>query len=312
MSQVQIPDYGASPFRDWLRTPVVSSFIAGGCAGAVSRTVVSPFERMKIIFQVQNANAKSYDGMWATLMKMWREEGWRGFMRGNGINCVRIVPYSAVQFCTYTLLKQGISQDARELTASERLLAGALAGIASVCATYPMDIVRTRLSIQTASIGSLQKENLAKPPGMWATMAQMYKTEGGMVALWRGLIPTTLGVAPYVGINFACYEYLRDRLAVDNSKLSSYSTLTAGAVSGAIAQTFTYPFDVLRRRFQVESMNHGRLGYQYNSTWGALKTIVANEGFVGLYRGLGPNLLKVVPAMASSFWTFESVRRLLA
>ena len=31
---------------------------------------------------------------------MWREEGFKGFMRGNGINCVRIIPYSAVQFTT--------------------------------------------------------------------------------------------------------------------------------------------------------------------------------------------------------------------
>lgn len=37
---------------------------------------------------------------------MWREEGFRGFMRGNGINCLRIVPYSAVQFTTYEQLKK--------------------------------------------------------------------------------------------------------------------------------------------------------------------------------------------------------------
>ena len=39
-------------------------------------------------------------------MRMWREEGFRGFMRGNGINCVRIIPYSAVQFTTYEQLKK--------------------------------------------------------------------------------------------------------------------------------------------------------------------------------------------------------------
>lgn len=37
---------------------------------------------------------------------MWKEEGFRGFMRGNGINCLRIVPYSAVQFTTYEQLKK--------------------------------------------------------------------------------------------------------------------------------------------------------------------------------------------------------------
>ena len=34
-----------------------------------------------------------YKGVWSSLVRMWREEGFRGFMRGNGINCLRIVPY---------------------------------------------------------------------------------------------------------------------------------------------------------------------------------------------------------------------------
>ena len=40
------------------------------------------------------------------LAKMWREEGWRGFMAGNGTNCIRIVPYSAVQFSAYNVYKR--------------------------------------------------------------------------------------------------------------------------------------------------------------------------------------------------------------
>ena len=40
------------------------------------------------------------------LAKMWREEGWRGLMAGNGTNCIRIVPYSAVQFSAYNVYKR--------------------------------------------------------------------------------------------------------------------------------------------------------------------------------------------------------------
>jgi solute carrier family 25 phosphate transporter 23/24/25/41 len=57
--------------------------------------------------------------------------------------------------------------------------------------------VRTRLSIQSASFAELG----AKPkklPGMWQTMIAMYKTEGGVRALYRGIVPTVAGVAPYV------------------------------------------------------------------------------------------------------------------
>lgn len=75
-----------------------------------------------------------------------------------------------------------------------------MAGITSVTFTYPLDIVRTRLSIQTASIASIQAQKRGiKPPGMWAVMANMYRNEGGWRALYRGIIPTIAGVAPYVG-----------------------------------------------------------------------------------------------------------------
>lgn len=64
--------------------------------------------------------------------------------------------------------------------------------------TYPLDIVRTRLSIQSASFAALSKESRTKLPGMYETMVRMYKTEGGFLALYRGIIPTVAGVAPYV------------------------------------------------------------------------------------------------------------------
>jgi solute carrier family 25 phosphate transporter 23/24/25/41 len=112
---------GRVPF---LSPQTTSYFIAGGVAGAASRTVVSPLERLKIILQVAHdfsflslANIlyrqvqpsgpnSAYVGVWPSLVKMWREEGWRGMMAGNGINCLRIVPYSAVQFTTYEKLKK--------------------------------------------------------------------------------------------------------------------------------------------------------------------------------------------------------------
>ena len=93
--------------KDALSKPVTAAFIAGGVAGAVSRTVVSPLERLKILFQVQSVGRDEYKGsVGKGLMKIWREEGWRGMMRGNGTNCIRIVPYSAVQFGSYNFYKR--------------------------------------------------------------------------------------------------------------------------------------------------------------------------------------------------------------
>ncbi|KAM0200353.1 hypothetical protein ACHAPI_002777 [Fusarium lateritium] len=100
------PDRSAQ-FRESISQPVIAAFCAGGVAGAVSRTVVSPLERLKILMQVQSVGRDAYKlSVGKALMKMWKEEGWRGFMRGNGTNCIRIVPYSAVQFSSYNFYKR--------------------------------------------------------------------------------------------------------------------------------------------------------------------------------------------------------------
>lgn len=105
----------------WFELTSTCAFLAGGFAGATSRTVVSPLERLKIIQyvlfvqldslfvfdwdpfrQVQpRGSNSSYNGVWNSLVRMWREEGFRGFMRGNGINCLRIVPYRYVLYYVF-------------------------------------------------------------------------------------------------------------------------------------------------------------------------------------------------------------------
>ncbi|KAG7091071.1 hypothetical protein E1B28_010128 [Marasmius oreades] len=328
---------------------VASYFIAGGCAGAASRTVVSPLERLKIIQQVQPKGSTQYKGVWRSLVRMWKEEGFKGYMRGNGINCLRIVPYSAVQFTTYEQLKKWFTRGSRELDTPKRLASGALAGITSVCSTYPLDLVRARLSIATASIPVNVLHTLPKasemlasavPPNakqptntpkltnamhtvaagarnyhpseltIWGMTLKILREEGGIRGLYRGLVATAFGVAPYVGINFAAYEVLRGVLTPPG-KNSVARKLLCGALAGSISQTLTYPFDVLRRKMQVAGMKSSGLGIKYTGAIDALVGTLRNEGVTGLYRGLWPNLLKVAPSIATSFFTYELVKDFL-
>lgn len=77
---------------------------------------------------------------------------------------------------------------------------------------------------------------------MFATLVTMYKTEGGVGALYRGILPTIAGVAPYVGLNFMTYESVRQYVTPEGQQNPSpLGKLCAGAISGAVAQTITYP-----------------------------------------------------------------------
>jgi len=145
-----------------------------------------------------------------------------------------------------------------DLTPLRRLVCGGFAGITSVTFTYPLDIVRTRLSVQSASFAELTELQKRNMPGMWGTLVTIFKTEGGFPALYRGILPTLAGVAPYVsamlvnrddsanvlqvGLNFMTYESVRKYLTPEGDKNpSNVRKLSAGAISGAVAQTCTYP-----------------------------------------------------------------------
>ena len=80
---------------------------AGAVAGAISRSITSPLERLKVMKQVQSSSTK-YDGILSALVRMYREEGFRGYFKGNGTNVARIAPFSAIQFFSFDLYK-GVS-----------------------------------------------------------------------------------------------------------------------------------------------------------------------------------------------------------
>ncbi|GAA6022219.1 hypothetical protein JCM10207_003947 [Rhodosporidiobolus poonsookiae] len=292
--------------------PPASAFFAGAAAGAASRTVVSPLERLKILQQVQGASAQ-YRGVWHGLVKMWKEEGFRGYMKGNGINVLRIAPYSAVQFSTYELAKGTLTSNDGSIDTPRRLLAGSIAGIASVTTTYPLDLVRSRLSVETATLGMKEGRTDGKSTGIVKMTLRVMREEGGVKALYRGLVPTTAGVAPYVAFNFATYELLKLQHSGGDParEPGTAAKLVYGAIAGAVSQTLTYPADLLRRRMQMVGLKSSALGYQYNGAWEAVFAIIRQDGVRGLYRGIWPNLLKCAPAMSTSFAVYEATKEFL-
>ncbi|RRT76598.1 hypothetical protein B296_00007817 [Ensete ventricosum] len=134
---------------------------------------------------------------------------------------------------------------------------------------------------------------------------------------------------PYVGLNFAVYESLKEWLIksnpyglVEDSDLSVVTRLGCGAVAGTVGQTVAYPLDVIRRRMQMVGWKdaasvvtgQGRSGgapLEYTGMVDAFRKTVRHEGFGALYKGLVPNSVKVVPSIAIAFVTYEVVKDIL-
>jgi solute carrier family 25 phosphate transporter 23/24/25/41 len=322
--QIEVP--GRSRFLHLNTTAdvAVRTLFAGGVAGCVSRSVVSPLERLKILFQTQShapGVQVKYNSVSGALRTIWKEEGLAGMFRGNGLNCVRIFPTSAIQFYSYDVYKSWYAQLLKkpELTSPvERLVAGGAAGVTALVATYPLDFLRARVSIV----------NRSSDARLWPMFVNVVRNEGPL-ALYRGLWPSMLGVIPYVGMDFACYDTLKRIVPRrPDGTIDPLWTLTCGACGGTVGQTVSYPLELVRRRLQVQNINEsitGSAGHhqRYRGMSDALIKIYKQEGIAGYYRGLWPNYLKVIPSISSkcdlilifilivSFLVYEEMRTLL-
>ncbi|KAK1136634.1 hypothetical protein K0M31_001180 [Melipona bicolor] len=277
---------------------VWTSLISGAIAGALAKTTIAPLDRTKINFQISN-QPFSANAAIKFLIKTLKTEGLLSLWRGNSATMVRIVPYSAVQFTAHEQWKgilglNGLEKEKPGLN----FLAGSLAGITSQGITYPLDLMRARMAVtQKTEYKTLRQ-----------TFVRIY-VEEGILAYYRGFSATMLGVIPYAGCSFFTYDLLRNLLAVYTVTIPGFSTsLIFGAVAGAVAQTSSYPLDIVRRRMQTSAI-HGPINSQhYHTISSTITKIYKEEGIMAFYKGLSMNWVKGPIAVGISFATHDTIR----
>ncbi|KAJ4729579.1 Calcium-binding mitochondrial carrier protein like [Melia azedarach] len=278
--------------------------IAGAVAGATSRTATAPLDRLKVLLQVQTSRAQ----IMPAIREIWRQGGILAFFRGNGLNVVKVAPESAIRFHTYEMLKKFIAkakgdEEMDSIGAPGRLFAGGLAGAVAQTAIYPMDLVKTRLQTYACEGG--------KVPNL-RTMSRDILVQEGPRAFFRGLVPSLLGIIPYAGIDLAAYETFKDmskKHILRDSEPGPLVQLGCGTVSGALGATCVYPLQVVRTRMQAQRMNTETA---YKGMSDVFKKTFQHEGFRGFYKGLFPNLLKVVPSASITYMVYEAMKKSLA
>lgn len=151
------------------------------------------------------------------------------------------------------------------------------------------------------------------PKGTYAGIGdcagQIVRKEG-FRGLYRGIGPSMAGIIPYAGTDIAVFEVAKkELLRVYGGEPPGWATVGTGMFSSTCAQTLSYPLALIRTRLQAQGM--GGQADKYASAVDVLRQTVRNEGVLGLYKGLLPNLLKLTPAAGISWLVFEKTKILL-
>ncbi|CBX92540.1 hypothetical protein IAQ61_006064 [Plenodomus lingam] len=309
-------------------------FVAGGIAGIVSRTSTAPLDRLKVyliaqtdvtkeaVVAAKHGNiVKAVLNAWrplATAMKeLWQAGGMRSLYAGNGLNVIKVMPESAIKFGSYEAAKRVFAKieghnDPATIHSWSKFVAGGLAGMVSQFAVYPIDTLKFRMQCETVS-GGLHGNRL-----IWATAKKMWAT-GGVSAYYRGLPMGIFGIFPYAALDLGTFEYLKRYVARRNAKRlgcheedaqpGGFMTAAIGGFSGAFGASAVYPLNVLRTRLQSQgTVLHPRT---YTGIMDVTRQTIAGEGMRGLFRGLTPNLLKVVPAVSITYVVYDKSKQVI-
>lgn len=271
--------------------------VSGAIAGAISRTAVAPLETIRTHLMVGSSGHSSTE----VFDNIMQTDGWKGLFRGNLVNVIRVAPSKAIELFAFDTVNKSLSHNPGEqpkIPIPASLVAGACAGVSSTLVTYPLELVKTRLTIQRDVYD-----------GLFDAFVKILQ-EGGPAELYRGLTPSLIGVIPYAATNYFAYDSLRKayRKIFKKEKIGNIETLFIGSAAGAISSSATFPLEVARKHMQVGAVSGRQV---YKNVFHALASILEREGVQGLYKGLGPSCVKLIPAAGISFMCYEACKKIL-
>ncbi|CAL1677855.1 unnamed protein product [Lasius platythorax] len=295
--------------------PNLDYAIAGAASGFITRFLCQPLDVIKIRFQLQvepisKCHISKYTSVSQAFLLILREEGVFALWKGHIPAQLLSITYGTVQFYSYHVFMKMIQriQEIEEWNHSMHFIAGAGAGSMATIISFPFDTVRTRLVAQSS--------NHQVYNGVLHSCSLILRQESPKV-FFSGLLPTLLQIAPHTGLQFAFYEFFTDfyKRYTSGTNINFYNSMLSGSAAGFIAKTIVYPFDLARKRLQIQGFQHGRKGFgqffQCKGLLDCLRVTVKEEGVQGLFKGLVPSQIKAATTSALHFTVYEQVLLLL-
>jgi solute carrier family 25 folate transporter 32 len=194
------------------------------------------------------------------------------------------------------------------------MIAGGCSGVFSKTIMQPLDLVKTRLQVQDTGKGGkvIPGATTLRPyAGVVDAFTQIIRTEGPL-ALYTGLAPSLTGSAVSWASYFYTYnmtkKWFANQQADPKAKLPALQHLMSAGFAGSLTVLVTNPVWMIKTRIQIQSTTGV---VEYNGALDCLRSIIKNEGFFTLYRGIGPAMM-LVSNGAIQFMCYEELKHYTA
>lgn len=270
-----------------LPTPL-RSIVAGAAAGAVEISITYPAEFAKTRIQLNQRLPTAQKLPWPSFGPAWYA-GCTTLIIGNSLK-------AGIRFVAFDQYKALLADANGKISGPRTVIAGFGAGVTeSLLAVTPFESIKTTL---------IEDRKSANPRfrGFVHAVPTMFR-ERGFRGVFQGFVPTTARQAANSAVRFSSYNFLKQlaqSYTAPGEKLGMLSTFGIGGMAGVITVYATMPLDTIKTRMQ---MIEARTLYKNSIV--CATSIVRNEGFLTLWSGAVPRLVRLILSGGIVFTMYE-------
>uniref|UniRef100_A0A1A9W4Q7 Mitochondrial 2-oxoglutarate/malate carrier protein n=1 Tax=Glossina brevipalpis TaxID=37001 RepID=A0A1A9W4Q7_9MUSC len=288
---------------------IYMKFIIGGMAGMTATCFVQPMDLVKTRMQVAGVGTaeSEYKNSIDVIMKVARDEGVLKLYRGLGAGLLRQA--------TYTTTRMGVYQTLNDMyrTRLDGAMPGAFVSVcmgltAGACGAFvgtPAEVVLVRMMVD----GKLPESERRNYRNVLDALVRIYGEES-IKGLWTGCMPT-VGRAMVTNMcQLASYSQFKNALHTSRLELEGILLhICASCLSGLVTSFASMPLDIAKTRLQNMKVPPGGTP-EYSGSVDVLIKVAQNEGFLALWKGFTPYLLRIAPHTILTFVFLEQYNRL--